>query len=42
MGKQRHVKDKSCALYMHCAAHSLNLVMQDAVAAIPAYHDALS
>jgi Domain of unknown function (DUF4371)/hAT family C-terminal dimerisation region len=30
------------AIYVHCAAHSLNLCVQDAIAAISAYRDALN
>ena len=30
------------AMFVHCTAHSINLVVQDAVASVPAYRDILS
>ena len=42
-GLQAKIREKkSRVLYMHYAAHSLNLFVQDAVAVIPAYRNALS
>jgi hypothetical protein len=42
-GLQAKVREiESRAVFVHCAAHSINLVTQDAISCIPAYRDALA
>ena len=42
-GVQAKIRDvESRALFVHCAAHTINLVVQDSVAAVSTYRDALN
>lgn len=41
-GLQTKIRDiEPRALFVHCAAHTLNLVVQDAISSVPAYRDIL-
>jgi len=42
-GVQAKLRDvESRALFVHCASHSINLIVQDSVSSIPAYRDAFN